>query len=107
MIFGTGLGRDNGLDHINRDNLLPLLCNRRVEIRVEDPRADPWGTKGNPFKQWLDDDDAKNLGGVPERNYSGYGIGRFPNHDESWAILAEPERASAPNPSTVTKLDLR
>ncbi len=79
---------------------MSLLCNRGVEIRVE---ADPWGTNGNPFKQWLEDDDAKYLGDVTERDYSGYDIGRFPDLPKSWAILAE----RVPNPSTVTKLDLR
>ncbi len=77
MTCGTGLGRDNDLDHTDRDKLLPLLCkdpNWRVEIHV--------GT---------------------ELDYSGYGIGRFPDLHESWAILAE----RAPNPSKVTKLDLR
>ncbi len=71
---------------------------------VEPPRADPWGTNGNPFEQWIEKDSVKDLGDKSELNYSGYGIGRFPNHDESWAILAKREPAS---PSTVTKLDLR
>jgi hypothetical protein len=107
MICGTGLGRDNNdLDHTDWRKLLLRLCkdpNRPVVIHVETPLAEPWGTNGDPFKQWLELDCAKNLGDVTVLDYSGYAIGRLPDHDESWAILEE----RAPKPSKVTKLDLR